>query len=99
MIQSTKTELNSLKNARDRIMLKRTELENDEYYKELIASLEKTQKEWQETIQELKQQKEKYNELIDEIKKIKQIIVNDALKSNMRNSNKLKIRILSVKKY
>lgn len=92
------SENDSLREARDRILIERTRIKNEEYLKDLIANLENTQKEWQETLQELKSQKEKYNELIDEVKKIKQIIVDDALKSNMSNSGKHKIRILYLKK-
>lgn len=91
----TQSEIDSFKEARDRILLERTKIENEEYLKDLIVSLESTQKEWQETLQELKTQKETYNELINEVKRIKQLIIDDALKSNISNSNKHKIRILS----
>ena len=92
MIQS---EDDDLKETRDRLLIERTKIENEEYLKDLIANLENTQKEWQDTLQELKEQKNRYNELIDEIKKIKQIIVDDALKSTINNTSKFKIRILS----
>lgn len=92
MIQS---EDDDFKEARDRLLIERTKIEDEEYLKDLIADLENTQKEWQETLQELKVQKERYNKLIEEVKKIKQIIVNDALKSNISNTSKFRIRILS----
>lgn len=92
MIQS---EDDDFKEARDRLLIERTKIEDEEYLKDLIADLENTQKEWQETLQELKVQKERYNKLIEEVKKIKQIIVNDALKSNISNISKFRIRILS----
>lgn len=92
MIQS---EDDDLKETRDRLLIERTKIENEEYLKDLIANLENTQKEWQDTLQELKEQKNRYNELINEIKKIKQIIVDDALKSKISNTSKFKIRILS----
>ena len=92
MIQS---EDDDFKEARDRLLIERTKIEDEEYLKDLIADLENTQKEWQETLQELKLQKERYNKLIEEVKKIKQIIVNDALKSNISNISKFRIRILS----
>ena len=92
MIQS---EDDDFKEARDRLLIERTKIEDEEYLKDLIADLENTQKEWQETLQELKLQKERYNKLIEEVKKIKQIIVNDALKSNISNTSKFRIRILS----
>lgn len=92
MIQS---EDDSFREARDRLLIERTKIENEEYLKDLIANLESTHKEWQKTLQELKEQKEQYNKLIEEVKKIKKIIVNDALKSNISNTSKFKIRILS----
>lgn len=92
MIQS---EDDDFKEVRDRLLIERTKIEDEEYLKDLIADLENTQKEWQETLQELKVQKERYNKLIEEVKKIKQIIVNDALKFNISNISKFRIRILS----
>lgn len=88
-------EYDDFKEARDRLLIERTKIENEEYLKDLIANLESTHKEWQETLQELKEQKEQYNKLIKEVKKIKKIIVDDALKSNISNKSKFKIRILS----
>lgn len=92
MIQSADDDF---KEVRDRLLIERAKIEDEEYLKDLIADLENTQKEWQETLQELKVQKERYNKLIEEVKKIKQIIVNDALKSNISNTSKFRIRILS----
>lgn len=92
MIQS---EDDSFREARDRLLIEKTKIENEEYFKNLIANLESIQKEWQKTLQDLKEQKEQYNKLIKEVKKIKKIIVDDALKSNISNKSKLKIRILS----
>lgn len=92
MIQS---EDDDFKEARDRLLIERTKIENEEYLKDLIANLESTHKEWQKTLQELKEQKEQYNKLIEEVKKIKKIVVDDALKSNISNKSKFKIRILS----
>lgn len=92
MIQS---EDDSFREARDRLLIERTKIENEEYLKDLITNLESTHKEWQKTLQELKKQKEQYNKLIEEVKKIKKIIVDDALKSNISNKSKFKIRILS----
>ena len=87
----------SFREARDRLLIERTKIENEEYVKELIVNLERLQKEWQEILQDLKKQKDKYNELIDEAKKIKQIIINNGLKSNISKINKFKIRILNKK--
>lgn len=89
------TEVDNLKESKDRILIKQTKIENEEYLKDLIVNLENTQKEWQETLQDLKKQKAKYNDLITEVKKIKQIIVKDGLKARISPISKLKILIFS----
>lgn len=93
------TETEQLKDLRDRIILNEFEINNEQYLDQLILTLQKTQEEWQDAISELKQKQIEYKNLISQVNKIKQLIINDGLKSKISIFTKLKIRILRHKKY
>lgn len=93
-----KSEVDIFQDAKDKILLERIRIENEEHLQELIANLEKLQREWQDNLRELQEQKEQYHQLINDAKKIKQIIVDDALKFKFNKISRFKIRILSRKK-
>lgn len=93
------TETEQLKDLRDRIILNEFEINNEQYLDQLILTLQKTQEEWQDAISELKQKQIEYKNLISQVNKIRQLIINDGLKSKISIFTKLKIRILRHKKY
>lgn len=93
-----KSEVDIFQDAKDKILLEKIRIENEEYLQELIANLEKLQREWQDAVRELQEQKEQYHKLINDTKKIQQIIVDDALKSKISKISRFKIRILSCDK-
>ena len=92
-------EIKQLKDLRDRIILNDFQVHNEQYLEQLILTLQETQENWQEVISELKQYQTEYKNLITQINKIKKLIIDDGLKSKISIFTKLKIRILSVKKY
>ena len=92
-------EIKQLKDLRDRIILNDFQVHNEQYLEQLILTLQETQENWQEAISELKQYQTEYKNLITQINKIKKLIIDDGLKSKISIFTKLKIRILSVKKY
>lgn len=92
-------ETEQLKDLRDRIILNELEINGNQRLEELIQTLENTQEEWQEAISELKQEQEEYKTLISQVNKIKQLIIDDAMKSKVSILTKLKIQILRYRKH
>lgn len=87
-----------LKAIRDDVIVSKLETDNEQQLDQLIVTLKDIQKEWQEIIIDLKKEQEEYKELMSRVNAVKNMIINDGLKSKVSLATKIKLLRLKHRK-